>query len=931
VAVIMVTRDSGFWRRVRRSEHGALDRLVSAVQAGQSQVLVLTGEAGIGKSALLDHVARRASECRLLRAAGIDSEMELPFSGIHQLCGPLLGGVDALPAPQQEALKAVFGLAAGAPPDTFLVALATLALMDDAAGGGPLICLVDDVQWLDRASATVIGFVARRLLAEPIGMVLALRTPHAEAGLGALPTLRVPRLERSDALTLLERRGVSVDERVRDRVIAEARGNPLALLEFSRQPSAHAWGAAPADGGAHVVDRIEQTYLRRIDALSAATRRFLLLAAAEPDGDALVLGRAAEHLGLPWDVGAPAVEHELIEIGARVRFCHPLVRSAVYRAAGHSDRLDVHRALAVATDAKNDPDRWALHLAQSVVGPDESVASELETAAGRFRERGARSAAAALLERATALTADPHRRGLRAVAAAQALFECGEPDSVHELLAIADLGPVDDVTQAQIVRLRAQTVAARSRSSESVPALLEAARLMTPLDPAQARDAYLEALGASVFAGRMAGPGQTRVAAEQARGAPQSDPPPRAMDLLLEGVSARFTEGYASSVVPLRRALSLLEQHVSGGDAGAVDWLWLACPVAPEPIAPELWDDESWHQISARAVHLARAAGILTALPVALAYRAFVHLHEGEFDAAQALIDEADDASTAAGRLPLRYTRLALTAWRGDALVAKQLIDSDMREAADRGEGRAVGLAHYASAVLHNGLGQYEQALASARQACEYEDLGFFGWYLEELVEAAVRTGDTAAATWAVTQLEERTLAAGTDWALGALASAKAQVATATDTAALFGEAIERLGRSRLRTRLARAELTYGEWLRRNGQRVEARRHLRRAHDAFMQFGADAFAQRAARELSASGDRPRARATTAAPTLTTQELRIAQLARDGLTNAEIGSRLFLSPHTVEWHLRKVFEKLGIGSRKKLAAVLGDDVQSLAGT
>ena len=902
--------------RGRRSECEALDRLVAGVRAGQSGVLVLRGESGVGKTALLEYLVGRATGFRIVHAAGAEFEMELAFSGLQQLCAPMLSGLAGLPDQQRDALATAFGLSGGDAPDRFLVGLAGLGLLSEAAEQRPLLCVVDDGQWLDRASAEALAFVARRILAEPIALVFAVREPSETEGLAGLPNLVVGGLSDVDARAMLEAviRG-PMDERVCDRIVAEARGNPLALLELPR-------GLTPAElaGGVGLPDtmplasRIERSFVRQIRSLPSETQQLLLVGAAEPIGDVTLLWRACERLGIVPDAASPAVTAGLIELGARARFRHPLVRSAVCRAAALAERQAVHRALADATDAENDPDRRAWHRAQGAVGPDEAVARELERCAARAQGRGGVAAASAFLARATELTPDPAGRAARALGAAQAKLDAAAPDAAFELLATAEIGPLDALQLARLERLRAELAFAKTRGSDAPPPLLDAAKRLKPLDAKLARETYLDAFGAAIFAGRESLGGGVVGVAEAARAAPPAPRPPQPMDLLLDGLATRFSEPYARALRPLRHALeAYVATDERGGDMRA---LWLACRVAPD-----VWDDELWHELATRAVRLAREAGHLLVLPIALTYRAGVHVHAGEFDAASGLIAEADAISEATGSAPLRYTSLVLAAWRGQESRALELIQLGFNEATVRGEGRAIALAHYVTAVLYDGLGRYEDALAAAKRACAYEDLGLFGWALVELVEAGVRSDNREDASDALLRLDERTQAAATDWALGIQARSRALVTDGDAADALYREAIERLGRTRIAVHLSRAQLLYGEWLRRQNRRVDAREQLRAAHEMFSRIGAEAFAERARRELLATGETVRKRTVETLDELTTQEAQVARLALDGHTNSEIGAQLFISPRTVEYHLHKVFSKLSINSRKELRAAL----------
>ncbi|MEE1796503.1 LuxR C-terminal-related transcriptional regulator [Streptomyces sp. BE308] len=906
--------------RGRRGECGALDQVVAGARAGRSQVLVLRGESGVGKSALVEYLVGSAAGCQILRAAGVESEMELAFAGLHQLCMPMMGHLDRLPGPQRAALAIAFGLSEGSAPDRFMVGLAVLSLLAEEAEEQPIVCVVDDAQWLDLVSAQTLAFVARRLLAERVALVFAVRASTRAAGAEPLVALRelvVRGLRDDDARALLDSVVPGrLDERVRDRIVAETRGNPLALLELTRGlTAAELAGGFGRPDARPLASRIEQRFLRRIGSLPDATRRLLLAAAAEPVGDVPLLRRVAERLDIGADAAGAAEAAGLIEFGARVRFRHPLVRSAAYRAADPGERRDVHRALAEATAPEFDSDRRAWHRAHAAVEPDEAVAGELERSAGRAQARGGIAAAAAFLRRATELTPDPAVRGTRAAAAAQATFDAGAPDAALELLAAAEMGPLDEAQHTRLARLRAQIVFARRRGGEALPLLLDAARRLERIDDGQAGEAYLEAVGAAVFAGRLNGRVGVREVADAARAAPRGPRPPRLADLLLDGLATRFAEGYVNGASSLKPALRAFRRAARRDGDDAMRWLWLTWLVAGE-----MWDDEAWHELTTHAVRAARETGALNFLPLALAYRAAVHVHAGEFDLASALINESDNITEVTGNSPLGYPSLLLVAWRGEA-QASDLIRAGARDAADWGEGRAIGLSHYLLAVLYNGLGRYQDALASAERAGEYEDLAVVGFSLVELVEAGARSDAPDAAATALRRLEEQADAGGTDWALGVLARSRALLCDGRAADLLYREAIERLERSRVAVHLARTHLVYGEWLRRENRRLEAREQLRTAYEMLHGFGARAFAERARRELLATGESVRQRAADIREALTTQEAQIARLAADGRTNSEIGAELFISPRTVEWHLHKVFTKLEVNSRNKLHGAL----------
>jgi DNA-binding CsgD family transcriptional regulator len=894
-----------------------LDRQLQRVRAGESSVLVVRGEAGVGKTALLEYVAERASGCRIARIAGVESEMELAFAGLHQLCAPMLDGLDGLPGPQGNALRAAFGMQDGDVPERFLVALAVLTLLAEAADVEPLVCLVDDVQWLDRASAQTLAFVARRLLAEQIAMVFAVREPSDVNELTGLPELAVGGLADGDARSLLASAMPGrLDERVLDQIVAETRGNPLALLELPR-------GLTPAElaGGFGLPDarplasRVEATFVQRVRSLPRETQRLLLVAAAEPVGDVSLLWRAAARLGIRGDAGRPAEEAGLIELGIRVRFRHPLMRSAAYRAADFRDRQEVHGALAEATDPETDPDRRAWHRAQAASGPDEAVAAELERSADRAQARGGAAAAAAFLARAAELTPDPAERGKRAVAAAQAKFDAAASDAALDLLAIAELAPLDELQRARLERLRAEIVFARTRGSDAPALLLAAARRLEPLDAAMARETHLEAIAAAMYAGRLGDNPGVREAAAAAQAAPAPPQPPRAIDLLLDGLATRFTEGYSAGVPPLRGAVDAF-RRVEGLTARDARWLWLACR-----LAQDLWDDELWYELATRGLRVARETGALRVLPIAATYRASLHVHAGAFGAASSLIEETDAIIQATGMAPLKFASLMLVAWRGDEAESLELFEAGRLEATARGEGMGLGVLDWATALLYNGHGRYAEALAAAQRGSEQDDGALFAWTLVELIEAGVRSGATDATSSALDRLSGRTQASGTDWALGIEAGSRALLSDGPDAEPLYREAVERLARTRGVVHLARAQLLYGEWLRRENRRVDAREQLRAAHDTFSRIGAEAFAERARRELLATGETAPRRTVETRDVLTPQEAQIARMASDRQTNPEIGAKLFISPRTVEYHLRKVFTKLEITSRKELRSAL----------
>ena len=905
----------------RTSEREVLDRLLAHVREGHSAVLVMRGEAGIGKTALLRHLARQASGFRVAQVAGVEAEMELPFSGIHQLCAPVLDRLDALPQPQHNALNVALGLAPGAVPDRFLVGLAVLGLLSAAAEDRPLLCLVEDAHWLDVASGLILGFVARRLRADPVAIVATVREPNARHDFDGLPELRLGGLAEEDARTLLMSAVPGrIDDRVRDRIVAETRGNPLALLDLPRSMS-----AAELTGGFELLPatdlprHLEEQYHQRAAELPETTQRLLLLAAAEPLGDATLIWRAAQALGIDKSSLPPAEDAQLVEVGARVRFRHPLVRSAVYRAAPSSERRAVHRALAETTDPDTDPERRAWHRAHAAVGVDEAVAAELERSADRARSRGGAAAAAAFLARAAELTPDPAERGRRALAAAQAKLDAAAADAALQLLATAELAPLDELQRARLERLRAEIAFALNRGGDAPALLLHAARRLEPLDAAMARETHLEAMASALFAGRLGDKPNVREVADAALAAPAAPQPPRAIDLLLDGLATRFTEGYSAGVPLLQEALGAF-RDVEGLTQHDVRWLWLACR-----LAQDLWDDELWHVLAARGVGVARTTGALNLLPGMANYLGASNVHSGAFADAAARIEEVEAITQATGLPPLKYAALNLAAWSGDLARVQAISDEALPRAIARGEGSAIGVLSCMTARLHNGHGHYAEALAASQRACEYEDVIAYGWALVELIEAGVRVGRPDEAAPALERLSERTQASGTDWALGIEAGSRALLSDAHEAEPLYREALERLARTRGVVHLARAQLLYGEWLRRENRRVDAREQLRAAHQMFSEMGAEGFAERASHELLATGETARKRSDDVRSVLTPQEAHIARLAKEGLSNPEIGAQLFISPRTVQYHLRKVFQKLDITSRNQLSRVAASDL------
>ena len=898
----------------RRSECEFLDAVLGDSLAGQSRSVVLRGDAGAGKSALLEYVVDRSNGWRVESAVGVESEMELDYSGLHQLCGPMLDRLDRLPAPQRSALATVFAYEDGPAPARFLVGLATLSLLADVAEHQPLLCVVDDAQWLDYASAQILLFVARRLLAERIAVVCAARTGLGDNILVGLPVLTVPGLGDADARALLlENLTGSIDAAVCEQLILDSHGNPLALLELPRT-----WNVSDLAGGfglpAHhpVTNRIEQSFAKRLSQLPGETQQLLLVAAAEPLGDPLLLHQASEILELDLTASGPAADAQLLEISERVKFAHPLVRSAAYRSADARDRRRVHGALAEATDPARDPDRRAWHLALAAPAPDEEIAVDLEHSAGRAQSRGGVAAAAAFLERAFTLTADDDRRGERALAAAEMSFQAGSFNAVGRLLATPEITrEPDGFLNARAQLLHGHVAFVASYAGDAAPLLLKAAMSLERFDISAARDAYLMAYASAFSAGHLGPSGILPQICRAIEALPASRGTADPADILLEGLARVHTDGRAVAMPILQRAAHAAAQMPA---EDVVRWGWIA------PMASHLaWDSDGGTALYNRHLTIMRDAGALAELPVYLSATALDKAWSGDLAGARLLIEESDTVAAATGSQLPPSARLRLVALEGDEAVASAFIEDAMAKAIAAGQGLIVRVAQWSAAVLYNGLRQYEKAASAALQVTA-DDVDPYPhmWALPELVEAASRTGRVEAAHSAFSRLVEVTQPAGTDWALGTQARSRALLSQGDPAEQLYQEAIERFGRTSLLPELARAQLLYGEWLRREGRRVDARLRLRAAREIFAATGMEAFTDRADRELAATGETVRSRTPEARDELTAQEQQIAQLARDGHSNAEIGARLFLSARTVEWHLRKVYAKLGITSRRDLS-------------
>jgi DNA-binding CsgD family transcriptional regulator len=900
----------------RQRERKVLERFLDDARSGHGGALVLHGEPGAGKTALLDLAVELGDDFNVVRTAGVEGETELPYAALQQLSAPILDRGAGLPDPQREALSVAFGLTAGRAPNPFLVGLAVLGLLSEAAEDQPLLCVVDDAQWLDRASARVLAFIARRLLAERIALLFAARE-RGEA-FGGFPEVDVGPLGRRDARTLLQSvLPTRVDERVLDRIVVETHGNPLALLELPRgmTPSQLAGGfGLPA--AVPLSAQIEEHFVRRVANVPPEARQLLLVAAADPTGDLALVSRAAAGLGIHESTARALESDGVLDLRSGVVFRHPLARSAVYRAATTDERSAVHRALADATDQETDPDRRAWHRAQATSMPDEDVASELERSAARAQARGGFAAAAAFLERSSVLTLDGALRARRELEAAQAKFEAGAFDEAVTLASNAEAGPLDDVQRAELDLLRARISFAEERGNEAPRLLLTAAKDFERFDARRARATYLEALSAALFAGRLAVACGAREVAAAVRALPEPPKPAAAADLLLDGLARMITEGPTTGTPAVREALRAFVSRDIDADEGQRWWGWLAGRAAGF-----IWDYEAWDSLTMRQIRAAREAGALAELPFALSTRVGVCLFGGDVAAAAALLEESNALAEATGsQIVPPYGILTVAAFRGRKDELERSVETTTEEFLRHGEGMGLTLALWATAVLNNGSARYEDAFGAAEQASDDpHELWFSNFALVELIEAASRAGRNEHAAEALEILAGSTSASGTPWALGVEARSRALLAHGDDAEKLYEEAIDRLEPTRLRLDLARARLLYGEWLRRERRRVDAREQLRLAYDFFSDAGMVAFAERARIELRATGDRVRERTPDALDQLTPQETQISRLVAQGHSNREVAAQLFISPSTVEYHLGKVFRKLGVKSRTQLAS------------
>ncbi|MET0698455.1 MAG: AAA family ATPase [Mycobacterium sp.] len=903
----------------RRRELAAMAELIAAAREGRSGSLVLRAGAGLGKTYLLSRVvADYAGAMQVLNISGVEAEMVIDYAALQRLCVNLLSHVDRLPSSQRRALQVAMGGESGDPPDPYLVGLAAVNLLSDAGAERPLLCIIDDAQWIDDVSRQALGFAARRLHADRVALIFATRDLTAYH-LDGLPELRLPPLTDTESRALLDTALPGrLDYQVRERLLGEAAGNPLALVEMpgALSPAELAGGfglASPRTAATNV----EDVFAQRFQALPEPTRLLLLIAAAEPVGEAAWLWSAAQRLGVGVADAAPAEAAGLVGLDTRISFRHPLVRSAIYRSEPAVQRHRVHAALAETISGPDAGDYRTWHRAHAISTPLEGIAAELVESADRARQRGGIAAAAAFLEYAVDLTPDARTRARRALDAATAKLDAGDTQAATRLSEVADATAVDARHHAYVALLTAKLAFASDRGRGGPRLLLAAARELADHEPSLARDTYLEALMAAMIVGRFAidkdhGPEQIARAAR--RDLPAAAAPARTVDMLLDALIVRFTDGYVTAAPLLQAAL---QAYLHDAQAGTADPRWHD---VTNRICLDMCDYTSWSLLGSHQLEMLRAAGELTVLPSALITYAAVCLFDGDFIRTETLLNEESNVSSATGAPPHRSGVALLAAYRGDETIWRSTAQQTITEATSRGEGTEVAVALYANAVAHNGAGRYSEALQSCREGTRFPDLGLYSAFLLELVEAATGEGDYDAARHAATELASRADATGTASAIGLAARANALANGADATDADYQRAITYLERSPLTVYRARTHLVYGEWLRGNGRDTDARLQLRLAHDIFTNIGAGGFAERASRELEAAGEATVRRSQRYDLGLTAQERHISRLVRQGHTNAEIAAPLLISHRTVEWHLRNIYNKLGITSRRELRSM-----------
>jgi DNA-binding CsgD family transcriptional regulator len=905
----------------RNSEREAIEALVVGALAGSSGVLVLRGDAGVGKTAILDDAAESAAArgMRVARMGGIESETQLGYAALHSLLLPYWGHVELLPDPQRDALKGTFGLVAGPPADRFMVALAVLTLLADVATEEPLLCLVDDGHWLDPETRVVLGFVARRLHAERVAMVLATRDLQPLSPSGALPALVIGSLDDSEAADLLS--SVSegtVSPQVADRVVASAGGNPLVLVELARELTPEQLsGLSPVPEPLPVGRSLQAVFSRQLRRLPTQSRLLLALAATEPGAPQATLWRAAAQLGIDPDLAASELE-DLVAFTPRVTFRHPLVCSVAYHLTPLSQRRLLHRALA---DQGEEPDRVAWHLGLAAAGPDEAVAARLEEMAERARQRGGYAATVTFLARAAELSLSDDLRTRRLLASAEAALTAGQPVQARALLDKAESGPTSDAQMATVLRLGGEVAFATGQTADAARQLLAAAKSLMPIDAQLGRRTMLSALIAATYTRDDASNEVRAFAADLLETPVVLEDPSSTADCLLFGFLHRLC-GESQDAVPLFRAAI---HHLRSSETP--DSIRIAVPTnVIVLVEAELMDDCAAVNVLNAYVRFARRTGALSVLAPALTALATVLPFRGRLNEAEAAWDEGRALGQATGTpgLPRQrssFIELALLCWRGREVEARAL--SAILTAEEEPRAEDVPSPDWQQrwlALLELSLGRYRQAYDRLLPVFREDRLGIGTHTLPDVIEAAARCGELAVAREALSRLEKRAEASGAQWGLGRLTRCKALLGE--DAAEpCYRQAIDLFQSTAALTDLARTHLLYGEWLRRQRRRRDARLHLGTAHEIFVEMGFNGFASRTHAELAATGERARKRSAETSQTFTPQETQVARLVAEGRANREVAAELFISPATVDYHLRKVYQKLGVTSRTQLARMM----------
>jgi DNA-binding CsgD family transcriptional regulator len=902
----------------RTRELSVLTGLIEDAQAGNSAAMVLRGEPGIGKTVLLEAVSGSADTQGMTTAhvSGIESEAPLGYAALHRLIRFFPGAVDRLPPPQRDALRTTFGLVFGPPPDRFLIGLGVLTLLANAAAEGPLLAVIDDAQWLDPESGTVLGFAARRLQAERVVMLFAAREAEdVPRWLSALPELVIGPLDDLDATELLSQvTSGQLGPDARTRLLGESRGNPLALVEVARELTPEQLtGDAVLPDPLPATGSLRQLFARRLRQLTPEAQLLLAVAAAEPTASEPLAWSVAQRLGA---VAEPDGELDrLVSFGDSVRFSHPLVRSAAYYNRPISERRRIHGALAAEMDSPPNSDRVAWHLAMSATGPDEAIAGKLEQAAQRMRDRGGYAANSALLRRAAALSVDEHLRADRLLAAAEAALTAARPDQARAMLDEARRLPIDERQAALALRLSGEALFATGATDDAARELLAAAKVLVAFDPSLARQTLLTALMAANFAATDV---FEEVRSFAATIVPADLPPedlPSVVDLFFFGFLRRLADDAESAARLLRKALTDLEH------SERADELRVVIPPFVPVIASAELIDESFAVVAASSyAEFARRAGALTVLPNALIALARVYIREGRFGDAEVALTEASQLSQATGAPGIpdiaAEQRLFLQCWRGDE--AEALAQAAALTAARKPPSPGSDLAAAHLALLDLSKGRYRDAFERLGPITREDRLALGTLMLADFIEAAARSGQPSEAVAALDRLAARATAGDGRLGLGRLARCRALLAPEDEAEGQYRRSIEVLGGANSPTELARSHLVYGEWLRRQRRRREARDQLGAASDAFAGIGAEGFAERARTELEATGGHARARSPETSLALTAQETQVARLVVEGDTNREAAAKLFISPATVEYHLRHIYQKLGVSSRTQLA-------------